>query len=136
VHLAIPVSAPTKTGESRGTGETQGVSRAKEDRLAFNASAWWLTFRPALTLIRMRTREKMALAKAKGRLRESSRNYLWPSGSYVCSCTTPASLHTPNWRRCSGYLGPPSIASSNDAAPPEGSRTIRDRQADAWGWVV
>jgi hypothetical protein len=90
-------------------------------RLLFNVLA--MVAELESDLIRLRTREGMKVAKAKGRLRGSSpsstpgRKHIWSD------CSRPVSTAPPNSPTCSVSLAPPSTAPSNATRQPPDRKT-------------
>ena len=89
-------------------------------------------------LIRMRTREGMAVAKARGRLRGNNPTTLPCSGSTCCRFTTPASTRGPSLpscsaspeRRCTGRSSAAARRRSQLTGPDAGHAGV------AWAQVV
>ena len=81
-------------------------------RLLFNVLAMIAEF----DLIRMRTREGMKVAKAKGRLRGKQPNSSLPRRSTSSSCGTPENTPAPSWRSCSPWRVPRSTGLCNAQA--------------------
>jgi DNA invertase Pin-like site-specific DNA recombinase len=75
-------------------------------------------------LIRLRTREGMAVAKAKGRLRGKSPSSPPPSVDTYPTCTTRATTRRKNSPSCSTFLAPRFTARYSDEPPtlPRGAR--------------
>ena len=80
-------------------------------RLLFNVLAMVAEFES--DLIRLRTREGMKVAKAKGRLEASSPSSTRDRKPTWSVCTAPGSTAPPNSATCSASPGPPSTAPSN-----------------------
>jgi DNA invertase Pin-like site-specific DNA recombinase len=62
-------------------------------------------------LLRMRTREGMAIARAKGRLKGRAPSSALPSASFCSSSTLPATGRSPSWPNCSRSAARRSTAS-------------------------
>lgn len=82
-------------------------------------------------LIRMRTREGMKVAKAKGRLRGKQPKLTVNQGRHLSSSATPAPTALPKWPSCSAsaglrFTGHPPLAPSSDRA----GATIRSHRSD------
>ena len=92
----------------------------------FNILATFAEFE--VDLLRMRTREGMAIARAKGNSRASLRSSPPPSGRCYSSSTRPASTPSPNWPSCSQSAGRPSTANSRDATGRPYTVSLRERQ--------
>ena len=69
-------------------------------------------------LLKMRTREGMAVARAKGKLKGSSPNCRPASRPGYAGCTPPTSAPSPASPRCSSSPEPPCTASSNEPRRP------------------
>jgi len=80
-------------------------------RLLFNVLAMVAEFES--DLIRLRTREGMKVAKAKGRLRGKQPKLNPRQEAHLVACIVPGSTASPNSGTCSASRGPPSIAPSN-----------------------
>jgi DNA invertase Pin-like site-specific DNA recombinase len=81
-------------------------------RLLFNVLSMVAEFES--DLIRMRTREGMAVARAKGRLHGKQPKLSASSVDTSSTCTTPVSTPRPSWPSCSTSLAPPPTARSNE----------------------
>ena len=90
-------------------------------RLLFNVLAMVAEFES--DLVRLRTREGMKVAKAKGRLR-GKQPKLIPGRKHIWSARSrPVSTAPPNWPTCSASLAPPSTALSNATRQPPDRET-------------
>lgn len=98
---------------ARGVTLALGTSRyAPADpmgKMFFNILATFAEFEA--DLIRMRTREGMAIARAKGKLR-GNRSCPTNSTRSCAGCTTPVNIRSVTWRNCSQFLGQRSTAPS------------------------
>ena len=83
-------------------------------KMFFNILATFAEFEA--DLIRMGTREGMAIARAKGKLRGSSPSSPTSSNGNSVACTPPATIPLAIWPRSSPYRGRPSTGRST--APP------------------
>ena len=81
-------------------------------KMFFNILATFAEFE--VDLLRMRTREGMAVARAKGKLRPSNPSCRPSSRPSCAACTAPASTPSPTSPNCSTSPDPPSTAPSHD----------------------
>jgi DNA invertase Pin-like site-specific DNA recombinase len=101
----------TQRGISLNLGGSRYDPTDPVGRLLFNILAMVAEFEA--DLIRMRTREGMAVARAKGRLR-GKQPKLSPASNDTCSrCTPPANTPKPNWPSSSMFRAPRSTAPYN-----------------------
>ena len=84
-------------------------------KMFFNILATFAEFEA--DLIRMRTREGMAIARARGNCAASSPNYPTDSSGNSAACTPPASIPSAISPSSAPYQDQPSIAHSTDATP-------------------
>ena len=84
-------------------------------KMFFNILATFAEFEA--DLIRMRTREGMAIARAKGKLRGKQPKLSDRQQRELCRCTPPASIPSAISPSSSPYQDQPSIAHSTDAIP-------------------
>lgn len=68
-------------------------------------------------LIRMRTREGMAVAKAKGRLKGKQPKLSKTQRKHLLTLHDAGEHTQANWRSCFGFPGRPCTASSNERTP-------------------
>lgn len=77
-------------------------------KMFFNILATFAEFEA--DLIRLRTREGMAIARAKGRLRVSNPSFPSNNTKSCVECMTPAAIPSATWLNCLQFLAQPSIA--------------------------
>jgi len=80
-------------------------------KMFFNILATFAEFE--VDLLRMRTREGMAVARAKGRLGEGSPSSARSNRPSSTGCTPAATTPSPTWPSCSLSPGPPCTAVSS-----------------------
>jgi predicted site-specific integrase-resolvase len=81
----------------------------------FNILATFAEFE--VDLLRMRTREGMAIARAKGRLKGKPLSSVAPNGRSCSTSTEPGNTRSLSWPNCSPSAAPRSTARSRDQAP-------------------
>jgi len=100
-------------------------------RLLFNVLAMVAEFES--DLIRLRTREGMKVAKAKGRLRGKQPNLNPRQEAHLVGLLQAGETAPPNWPTCSVSLAPPSTAPSNATLsgplPPSSNRAHNEESA-------
>ena len=92
-------------------------------RLLFNVLAMVAEFEA--DLIRMRTREGMKVARAKGRLRGKQPKLTPQQEAVLAVCTRPASTRAASWRRCSASHARRCTARSSARPAPPSLRLSR-----------
>jgi DNA invertase Pin-like site-specific DNA recombinase len=92
-------------------------------RLLFNVLAMVAEFES--DLIRLRTREGMRVAKAKGQLRGKQPKLNPRQEAHLVALRATASTASPNSRTCSVLAGPPSTGRWNAASEPQSSKRCR-----------
>ena len=84
-------------------------------KVFFNILATFAEFE--VDLLRMRTRQGMAVARAKGDSDAANPSSRPSSGPNCGACTPPAATPSPIWPNCSPCAGPPCTGPSSAASP-------------------
>jgi len=140
-------SCPSLTGlrarsRTRGRSETRSPLEASAYRwgvLSMTPATRWAsafsnilaTFAEFEVDLRMRTREGMAIARAKGRLKGKAPKLCRTQRTVLLKRTAPGSTRSLSWPNCSPSAAPPSTAESHDRSQQaRHDRALNDRPAD------